>query len=257
MTVGDKIRSLLAERGWSHAELARRAGLHQRAVSYMIAGEREPRVRDAVSIARTLGVPIAWLFDDEQPLPPPPPSERLLPADITERTLVDELARRRELIRKDMRAIASDFTEDRCIHLDRVAAFGPKSKAQEQELHDAMEALFLLEMLSRRLAWLDPDQVHRPSEAKSASQLAEPYGSLFPAFQSYLGSRGTGVIGLPSMKGQRERSAVPNYHLHGGVFPRRPELTVTTERVESSGRAEEMPQGDEKNPREADRHQTP
>ena len=67
----EKIRRLLKARGWSPSQLATRAGLQQRTVSYILSTGRQPRVGYVVAIARVLAISMDWLFDDDQPWPPP------------------------------------------------------------------------------------------------------------------------------------------------------------------------------------------
>jgi len=72
MKAGEKVERLLAQRGMSAAALARLAGVGQDVISRLrhLDGY-EPLASKAVRIARALGVPAEWLFDDEADWPPP------------------------------------------------------------------------------------------------------------------------------------------------------------------------------------------
>ncbi len=83
MTLAEKIRALLRERGWSQSELARRAGLKQRAVCYVASDGRPARADAGVAIAKALSVSTDWLFDDNQDWPPPRQAARAVYRDDT------------------------------------------------------------------------------------------------------------------------------------------------------------------------------
>jgi len=53
---------LLARRGWTDGELARRAGLDRAHVNAVKNGRLEPTVATALAIARALGLPVAAVF---------------------------------------------------------------------------------------------------------------------------------------------------------------------------------------------------
>lgn len=93
MNHAQKIKKLLDDRGWSASELARRAGLSQRSVAYIIKGAREPGVRTARLIANALGVGVDWLFDDAADWPPPRAGSdtRVIPDAL----LIEEVLQRR------------------------------------------------------------------------------------------------------------------------------------------------------------------
>lgn len=61
--VATRIKEEAARRGVSQAELGRRAGLNQQAVSRRITGEVPINVHEAEVWADALGVSVAWLFD--------------------------------------------------------------------------------------------------------------------------------------------------------------------------------------------------
>jgi transcriptional regulator with XRE-family HTH domain len=67
-----KIRQLLADRGWSVTELARRVDVNQRKVDRFIKSKTLPEaVLLGIKIAKMLQVPPDWLWDDEQGFPIP------------------------------------------------------------------------------------------------------------------------------------------------------------------------------------------
>ena len=55
---------LLAERGWTDAELAVRAGLDRAHLNQVKNGRALPTVATALVLARALGVPVAAIFSD-------------------------------------------------------------------------------------------------------------------------------------------------------------------------------------------------
>jgi transcriptional regulator with XRE-family HTH domain len=64
----------LEERGWSHRELARRAGLSQTTVSQVISQQRKPTWDFCAVVAKALGEPVDRVFvlaGLKRPLPPP------------------------------------------------------------------------------------------------------------------------------------------------------------------------------------------
>jgi transcriptional regulator with XRE-family HTH domain len=65
---------LLAERGWTDAELAARAGLDRAYVNQVKNGRALPTVATALALARALGAPVATVF------PPGSTARRLRPA---------------------------------------------------------------------------------------------------------------------------------------------------------------------------------
>lgn len=57
-TLGQKIRSARESRGWTQAELARRAKLTQAYLSYLEADEREPSLSIAARLSQELNIPL-------------------------------------------------------------------------------------------------------------------------------------------------------------------------------------------------------
>lgn len=65
-SLGDRVASLMREKGWSEGELARRAGLKQPTVHRIIAGEsKDPRHENVEKLAFTLGTTTEWLRKGE------------------------------------------------------------------------------------------------------------------------------------------------------------------------------------------------
>ena len=58
---------LLAERGWTDAELAARAGLDRAHLNQVKNGRTLPTVATALVLARALGVPVATIFPKADP----------------------------------------------------------------------------------------------------------------------------------------------------------------------------------------------
>jgi phage repressor protein C with HTH and peptisase S24 domain len=95
-SIGDRVRTTREERGWSQAELARRAGtgVSQRTISNLETN-RNQSSRQLVSIARALGVNPIWLESGRGPKSPETqePSGRLL-GDPIELVPIGHLMRR-------------------------------------------------------------------------------------------------------------------------------------------------------------------
>lgn len=81
-----KMMAVLASRGWTATDLEVSAGLPKNRITKWKKGG-EPTARQALAIARALGVPLEWLADDTLDYPPPPT------------TAVDLMARFEEPIR--------------------------------------------------------------------------------------------------------------------------------------------------------------
>jgi transcriptional regulator with XRE-family HTH domain len=60
--VGDKVRDLRKERGWSQQELAGRAGISMQTVSNLETGRHVPGIATLSKIAGALGVPLPALL---------------------------------------------------------------------------------------------------------------------------------------------------------------------------------------------------
>jgi transcriptional regulator with XRE-family HTH domain len=79
------LASELKTRGWSHRELARRAGLSQTAVSTVLSGQRQPGWDFCVSVAKALGESPEQMFRRAGLLPALPAPEE----DATLRDLIE------------------------------------------------------------------------------------------------------------------------------------------------------------------------
>lgn len=73
MVLYEKLRRLLAEKGWPQAELARKASVCPSNLSNIFHRANNPQLSTALRIARALDVPLEWLADDAQEWPPPKP----------------------------------------------------------------------------------------------------------------------------------------------------------------------------------------
>lgn len=90
--IGRRIVSLREKRGWTQADLARRAGLDTGYLSKLEGGQyRRPSAQRLGTIATTLNVPIADLMGE-----PPPPHDERLAARV--RAIVGESPEAAELI---------------------------------------------------------------------------------------------------------------------------------------------------------------
>lgn len=63
----NSIKEARRARGWSQAELAKRAGISQQAVQRYESGEREPRVSSVIAMASALGVTLSYLLGLDSP----------------------------------------------------------------------------------------------------------------------------------------------------------------------------------------------
>ncbi len=91
--VGQRIRAIREDRGWSQSELAARLGRTQTAVSYWEAGRRALGIDDLVDLARTLGVPTSELLPDGLCRRPVPALLRAIAEQVDAGQLADELER--------------------------------------------------------------------------------------------------------------------------------------------------------------------
>lgn len=154
----EKIRRLL--RGKNASELARSVGLHVSAIGDAAKKGQMPKADKAVRIARALGIPCDWLFDDSLDWPPPAKAAAALLSDME---LVEELARRRDLIIQDMTALLRKLPWRRLKRWNRLAAKTKRTQAEEAELAAAVRQLVLAKSFSNKLTWCDPDDVYPPA----------------------------------------------------------------------------------------------
>lgn len=62
---GDKLRQARLRNGWSQAQLARHAGVHERQILRMEKEQHVPRVDMVAAVAFALSAPFDSFFDDE------------------------------------------------------------------------------------------------------------------------------------------------------------------------------------------------
>jgi transcriptional regulator with XRE-family HTH domain len=75
MSAVEKIAWLCDREGTTQARVEEIAHLSAGRISKWLAGQGEPTARQALKIARHFGVPVEWLADDAQDVPPPVQSE--------------------------------------------------------------------------------------------------------------------------------------------------------------------------------------
>jgi Zn-dependent peptidase ImmA (M78 family)/DNA-binding XRE family transcriptional regulator len=90
--VGQRIRAMREDRGWSQADLAARLGRTQTAVSYWESGNRAIGVDDLVELAEVFGVTTGQLLPDT-PRRPVPALLRAVAEQVDAAQLADELER--------------------------------------------------------------------------------------------------------------------------------------------------------------------
>jgi len=61
--IGDKIKHLRKQRGWTQWQLAKKAGLHKVSVATIEVGMRNPTLQTRKKLAKALGVNITELLD--------------------------------------------------------------------------------------------------------------------------------------------------------------------------------------------------
>lgn len=77
MGIGIRIRDLRKSQGLSQAELGRRIGLSQKAVTSYERETREPSVKTIKALAKVLGVTVEALFGESRKQEPAPKPERV------------------------------------------------------------------------------------------------------------------------------------------------------------------------------------
>lgn len=216
MTFGAKVARFLSERQRTQRWLARKVFTSPNTISKVVNGGNTS-YRTAQKVARVLEVDANWLLDDRLEWPPP-----LQPslANIGQQELVAELARRRELVRKDMRNIAAKFSAERLAHLDRIASWKRFSEAQQVELQQALRDLLTYSALETQLEWLDPDAVHPTTKLARVEKLLEGYTHLSAALDGMRDERKTGLLASP-LAAQRaaKRSEAPRCYRDGATLP--------------------------------------
>lgn len=132
---------LLAQHGWSQAQLAKRAGLRHRNISSIVAGTREPAVSVGLAIAEALEVSADWLWRDVWgPDHPTPPTGTLGALDTS--TIQLECLRRRRFAREALNTTLTELNEnlDLLIKKLRTLFADPTSQVRlEQEVLQVME----------------------------------------------------------------------------------------------------------------------
>lgn len=66
-TLGNRLKRIRSERGFSQRELAERAGISANAISLIERNENSPSVATLQSLATALGVKISYFFEEERP----------------------------------------------------------------------------------------------------------------------------------------------------------------------------------------------
>lgn len=61
-----RLKDMRRERGWSHDEIARRAGLHRSAVSLIEAGKRQPTLLSCEKIALALEISLGEIVAEAE-----------------------------------------------------------------------------------------------------------------------------------------------------------------------------------------------
>ena len=64
LSMAEKIKTLMEQKSWSQAELARRSNISPQQISYYIKGQREPSPANIKKIAKAFNVESAIFIDD-------------------------------------------------------------------------------------------------------------------------------------------------------------------------------------------------
>ncbi len=81
MTFGNKLKLIRQKNGWSQSDLARRLNTSKQVISRYENEQTTPKITVGVQYAKTLGVPINLLLDDEKDLFEKEISEEVSPQD--------------------------------------------------------------------------------------------------------------------------------------------------------------------------------
>ena len=108
MTIGEKIKRLLKEKGMSQNELARRAGMSSSGMSTIITGAFEPRMDNLRQIAQVLGCQPGDLLDDDDAIKNAPE----IPQDPQRASIIRDYDRmspdQQRMVRRMMDALLED-----------------------------------------------------------------------------------------------------------------------------------------------------
>lgn len=234
MTFGEKVARLLSEQQRTQRWLAREVKTSPNTIS-KVANGGDTSYRTALRIARVLEVDANWLLDDNMDWPP---TVRPSLANVGPQELVAELARRRELIRSDMRNIAAKLTDARLVHLDRLSAFKPSSQDQQDELQHTLRGLVFYQIYETQLEWLEPDAVHPTAKLPKLDELLKGYDHLLDAFNSMRGELRTSLLASPlAARKAARRGEVARYDRDGGTFPAQPKPARSRSRSTPKRRA--------------------
>lgn len=155
----EKFRRLLEAKGWTKAELARQADVNVRSMTNVTSGISEPGVRMALQLARALGVSADWLFDDNADWPPVEAASVRLASDME---LIEDLARRRDLVLRDAAALLRKLPRRRLKRLNQLAATKERTEAEDRELAEGVQDLVNATSVANRLTWFEPNSVYPP-----------------------------------------------------------------------------------------------
>lgn len=182
MTPQEKIRNLLIERGWSQTQLAGRAGLSQRNMSYIVGSGREPGVKAAIAIATALCVPVDWLWSEADPPPPHTPSLQH-PSD---HEIIDELVRRRSLVQRDIETLVRRLRDANVLELHEAIAarahaggYQALSESEKGTYRSINFDLARIVHLNDQLSFLDPARHDQPTHTDDLATILKPYPALF------------------------------------------------------------------------------
>jgi transcriptional regulator with XRE-family HTH domain len=104
-SLGDRIRRLRKERGWTQQALADKAGCSKRAISYYERDGRYPPAPILSAMANAFGITIEKLIDQDEPQTPIPSGQPNLLGDPEDRRLWRKFQQLKALPRRDQAAV--------------------------------------------------------------------------------------------------------------------------------------------------------
>lgn len=155
-----------------------------------------PRADKAAKIAKAIGVSVESLFDDSSPWPPPKAST----PEMTDSEIVEDLARRREMVRRDIRTITKRLADVQFLQAVEPLASAsyhssrPLTPNERARVTDMFMDFQRLAHLHERLNALDPDRVHPHEPSVMPLDLVRDFPTLTEYMQQALARRDGGNL---------------------------------------------------------------
>lgn len=172
MDFQEKIRRLVGTRNKS--ALSKEAGLPATALDAVINKGREPLASNAVRLARVLGAPCEWLFDDAQGWQPPGNIGEESLRSASELQLIERLGAYSRLMIRTLRVAAEGLPLDRLLRLESLAALEHLGPDQQRDLDAGVRDILLhygICMNIDSLSWLVHDTICRTLSGVSTGDI--------------------------------------------------------------------------------------